>query len=445
MKIVLAALAVVIVLASSGCGSSSPSATSGAADADAPDVAATGESLDGSPATHADAASSDGGGKPSGDAGTDVAPSDAPVDAPQPADLATTDGKVPAGWYCGSNAALMSHVVTWNAPTLKNAGNLFHVASGSDVVTIEGYCDLGCVTSTDGHDHCTAPAGAPVASKECFDGAGKYCGHTLGIEARSYPVVAGQDKEGLFDCSGQTDVLLDANCACAVTPGAADECVTPPGRRLWIAYETGTTTCVSQLTDFWDCLLSHSSFDDLVLSYGTGYTLGWGGIAQVPSSCGIDYGCATSTGKWSVGPLDVVMIVTAGGVGGQNDWTPTVTVNGKTVPIHGAHIGDASGDCGMQTAYSMHEVYEATTDPGAADCCDGEIPAAPAGESGCLAWNTGCSPACARWGPGSCGGDGSYGLATLQCPHGAYTYQRVSPATDEYGFGANQCLTITVH
>ena len=211
---------------------------------------------------------------------------------------------------------------------------------------------------------------------------GKYCGHTLGIEARSYPVVAGKDEEGLFDCSGQTDVLLDTNCACAVTPGAADECVTPPGRRLWIAYETGTTTCVSQLTDFWDCLLSHSSFDDLVLSYGTGYTLGWGGIAQVPSSCGIDYGCATSAAKWSVGPLDVVVIVTAGGVGGQNDWTPSVTVNGKTVPIHGAHIGDASGDCGMQTAYSMHEVYEATTDPGAADCCDGEIPATPPGESG---------------------------------------------------------------
>jgi hypothetical protein len=376
--------------------------------------------------------------------GTDGATSDAgkSPDAGPPSVLGTTDGTVPAGWYCGKNAALAQHVATWNAPSLKNDANLFHVGANADAIDIVGYCTLGCTASTDAHDHCVAPRGAPIAGKECFNGAGAYCGHTLGIEARSYPVVPGRDHEGVFDCSGTADVSLTTNCPCQVTPGGADECATTPGRRLWIAYETGTTTCVPQLTDFWDCMLAHSSFDDLVLSYGTGYTLTWGGIAQVPASCGSDYACAVSHAGFGVGTLDVVLVVTPGGVGGQNDWTPTVSVGGKTIAIHGAHIGDASGDCDMQTAYSMHEVYEATTDPGSADCCDGEVPYAPAGTSGCLAWNSGCSIACQKWGPSACGGDGSYGLAKIQCAKGTYLYQRVSPATDEWGFGGNQCLTI---
>ena len=391
-------------------------------------------------------AATDGGAHGGSDGG---APADASArdagrpEAGPPAALATTDGKLAAGFYCGKNVTLQSHVAAWNAPSLDNPDNLFHVGAQTEAVDIEGYCTGGCVTGATGHDHCTAPQGAPVAGKECFNGAGLYCGHTLGIAARSYPVVPGADQEGLFGCSGGTDVLLDSNCACEVSPGAADQCVAKPGRRLWIAYETGTTTCVPELTGFWDCMLTHSTFDSLVLSYGTGYALSWGGIAQIPASCGTDFGCAVSAAGFAAGPLDVVLIVDSGPAGGKNDWSPVVSVGGHSVPIHGAYIGDASGSCNMQTAYSMHEIFEATTDPGAADCCDGEIPAAPAGDTGCLAWNVSCAPACGRWGPSSCGGDGSYGLATLQCPSGAYTYQRVSPASDEYGFGGNQCLTIT--
>ena len=442
-------LAVVVVLVGwtgAACGSSGASSGEGAGPGSSSDAAAA-SAHDGGAVPHdgavADGAASDGAGSVDAHGAADAAASDAATaaDGSLPPVLGTTDGTVAAGWYCGKNPALMQHVATWNAPSLKNDANLFRVAK-ADAIDVVGYCTLGCTTSTDAHDHCVAPQGAPIAGKECFDGAGAYCGHTLGIEARSYPVVPGHDQEGLFDCSGATDVSLTTNCACQVTPGGADECATSPGRRLWIAYETGTTTCVPELTGFWDCMLAHSSFDDLVLSYGTGYTLSWGGIAQVPSSCGTDYGCAVSNAKFAVGTLDVVLVVTPGGVGGQNDWTPMVTVGGKTIAIHGAHIGDASGNCDMQTAYSMHEVYEATTDPGSADCCDGEVPYTPSGTSGCLAWNSGCSIACQKWGPSACGGDGSYGLAKIQCAKGTYLYQRVSPATDEYGFGGNQCLAI---
>ncbi len=133
-----------------------------------------------------------------------------------------------------------------------------------------------------------------------------------------------------------------------------------------------------------------------------------------------------------------------GPAGGQNNWDPVVRVGGRSVHIHGAFVGDANGSCDMQTAYAMHEVYEATSDPGSADCCDGEVPYTPQGASGCLAWNSGASIACAKWGPASCGGDGSYGLARIQCGAKSFLYQRVSPANDEYGFHANTCDTIQV-
>lgn len=133
-----------------------------------------------------------------------------------------------------------------------------------------------------------------------------------------------------------------------------------------------------------------------------------------------------------------------GPAGGQNNWDPVVTVGGRSVHIHGSFIGDANGSCDMQTAYAMHEVYEATSDPGSADCCDGEVPYTPQGASGCLTLNSGASIACAKWGPTSCGGDGSYGLARIQCGAKSFLYQRVSPANDEYGFHANTCDTIQV-
>src|SRR5262249_12573571 len=155
----------------------------------------------------------------------------------------------------------------------------------------------GCVSGTGAHDHCTAPDGAPVNGKECFNGPGGYCGHVLGIEARSYPPLA-QDKEGLFNCSSTTDVAQVPNCDCEVTPGGADVCGSP--RKLWIAYESDTKTCVSELTDFWDCMLNHTNFEKLVDTYGTGYRIVWGGAKQVPASCGTDYACAVSAAGFPV-------------------------------------------------------------------------------------------------------------------------------------------------
>lgn len=189
--------------------------------------------------------------------------------ATRPKDLGTTDGTVATGWYCGKNAALKSHVATWNDPALTNDNNLFYVDKGTSTVRVVGYCTHGCVAGTTAHDECTAPSGTPVNGKECFGGAGKYCGHVLGIEARSYPAPA-TNVEGLFSCDATAGVSLDARCACQVVPGGADECVPPGGgRKLWIAYETATT-CVSDLTDFFHCLLERTHFTDLALAYGTG-------------------------------------------------------------------------------------------------------------------------------------------------------------------------------
>ncbi|HEY8039623.1 MAG TPA: hypothetical protein VIF15_07505, partial [Polyangiaceae bacterium] len=277
---VLESITVAALLATAACGSSS--STSAPSGDTPPGDDASSEA--GSPSPVTDAAPATGDAAVTSDAHQDTGADG----AGPPKNLGTTDGTVPAGWYCGGDPALAQHLATWNAPTLKNAGNLFHVGAGSDVVDIVGYCTLGCATAPGGHDHCTAPDGTPIDGQECFAGAGLYCGHTLGIEARSYPVVPGADKEGLFDCSGKTDVSLTTNCDCQVTPGGADSCVTGGGRKLWLAYETGTSTCVGQLTDFWDCLLDHSTFDDLVRSYGTGYTLSWGGAVQIPASCGTD-------------------------------------------------------------------------------------------------------------------------------------------------------------
>ena len=427
-----------------GCGSVDDSSSSGA------DAA---PSLEAAPMTMPDALPIDqvtptsDAAKPSSDAAHDAEqpPSGAAPDAmPLPANLAMTDGMVSTGWYCGSDTSLQSHVHSWADPALDNPDNLFHVDATTRVVSVVGYCTLGCSAHTGGHDNCKAPDGAPIASKECFAGAGKYCGHTLGIEARSYPPKP-KDVEGLFSCDGSSDVSLDSECACEVVPGGSDQCVpSSGGRKLYIAYGDDTTTCTPQLTDFWHCLLEHTNLSEFQLSYGTGYTLEFGAMARVPGSCGSDYQCVENAAHFPLRDLDVLLVVKAGGVGGQNDWATTVTVGASQVHIHGSFIGDATGNCNMQTAYSMHEVYEASSDPGSGDCCDGEVPYTPGGESGCLAWNSGCSIACQKWGPSTCGGDGSYGLATITCPHGAYMYQRVSPADDEYGFTKNQCLPIAV-
>jgi hypothetical protein len=428
-RLALFAIAIALVACGSSSDGSSAGAPSSSTSPDTNDAGASNESSsdasapsDGSPSSNADATA------------------DA---APPPKDLAHTDGSVATGWYCGKNTALSAHASGWAVPSLDDPNNLFHVDQTTNVVSIVGFCTGGCAVASGGHDHCTAPNGAPIAGKECFAGAGKYCGHVLGIEARSYPVVA--NHEGLFDCDATNDVSQTTNCDCQVAPGESDECVPAGGgRKLYIAYEAGSQTCVPELTDFWHCLLERSNVADFQRAYGTGYTLAWGGIAQIPASCGTDYQCAVTNGHFAVNAFDVVLIVKAGGVGGQNNWDPIVSVGGKNVHIHGGFIGDGNGSCDMQTAYSMHEVYEATSDPGSADCCDGEVPYTPSGASGCLAWNSGASIACRKWGPTSCGGDGSYGLARIQCGANSYLYQRISPADDEYGFTKNQCLPLAI-
>ena len=393
--------------------------------------------------TAADAGDAPDAAAPTDEAGTNAPDAgDAAPDTPT-GPLGTTDGTVAQGWYCGSDAALFSHLVTFQEKSLENPNNLF-VVDAKSTVSIVGYCTSGCVAGAGGKDHCEGPPGYPARGTECFNGPGAYCGHTLGIEARSFPI--GNDKEGLFDCDENGGVTLTTNCDCEVNPGDADACsTTGPGgsRKLYVATET-SGSCPSTLTDFFECLFGHTDLNAFAVDYTTGYPLRWGAVKSAPASCGADWQCVEDAAQFPLRPYDVLLVVTGSTVGGENFWDTTVTVSSKTIPIHSAKIGDGGGSCAMQTAYGMHEVYEAISDPGAADCCDGEVPYTPAGESGCLAWNSADAPACGQWGPTSCGGNGSYGLATLDCGGTSYTYQRVSPATDEFGQkDASDCRTLT--
>ncbi len=206
-------------------------------------------------------------------------------------------------------------------------------------------------------------------------------------------------------------------------------------RKLWILNQQGAP----DLSDFFQCVLGGTNWNDLANTYSAGETLVWGGMVQRndnPCTANVGsaafYQCAVDAGHFDVTPYDVLLVVYPdSGYGGQNG-TATVTnpVGGASVVINTAHV-TTSPDPIYQTIYGGHEVFEAQTDGVSADCCDGET-----ATGGPMNWCGQCGPfangtgACGQYAPG--GTIGTLGIDTIACPNATYHYQRVSPANHEF-------------
>lgn len=245
--------------------------------------------------------------------------------------------------------------------------------------------------------------------------------------------------------------ILGGACGCSPVPGAdaSDETaelqpkaneavanVTPvTNGHLWILNRTGNRG----LTDYFNCLFSNTSWNQLASAYYYPLLLTLGKEVFVSGSAcnpsGADdqaaFQCAVDAGRFDVKPYDLVLIIRNDGrAGGHNDSAGGVSVrnpvSGATVRIDTAEVGNgtAYGTWDYLYLYASHEVFEAQTDGVSADCCDGET-----------AWG-GSFPWCSECGPpsGACGvHQRDLGIAHVTCPSGVtYPYQTVSPPGGYY-------------
>jgi MYXO-CTERM domain-containing protein len=206
-------------------------------------------------------------------------------------------------------------------------------------------------------------------------------------------------------------------------------------RKLWILNQQGAT----YLSDFFQCVLGGTNWNDLANTYSAGETIVFGGMVQrndAPCTGGVGstgfYQCAANAGNFDVAQYDVLLVVIPdSGYGGQNG-TATLTnpKSGASATVNVAFVR-TSPDPIYQTIYGGHEVFEAQTDGVSADCCDGET-----ASGGPMNWCSQCGPydngqgACGKYAGG--GAIGTLGIDTIACPNATYHYQRVSPASHEF-------------
>lgn len=206
-------------------------------------------------------------------------------------------------------------------------------------------------------------------------------------------------------------------------------------RKLWILDQQGATN----VSDFFQCVLGGTNWNDLANTYSAGETLVWGGMVQrndAPCTGNVGstafYQCAENAGGFDVTQYDVLLVIIPdSGYGGQNGAaTVTNAKSGASVAINVAYVR-TSPDPIYQTIYGGHEVFEAQTDGVSADCCDGET-----STGGPMNWCSQCGPfdngqgACGKYAPG--GAIATLGIDTIACPNATYHYQRVSPASHEF-------------
>jgi len=206
-------------------------------------------------------------------------------------------------------------------------------------------------------------------------------------------------------------------------------------RKLWILNQQGATF----LSDFFQCVLGGTNWNDLANTYSAGETLVFGGMVirnDAPCTGGVGstafYQCAANAGNFDIAQYDVLLVVIPdNGYGGQNGAaTLTNPMSAKSVAVNVAYVR-TSPDPIYQTIYGGHEVFEAQTDGVSADCCDGET-----STGGPMNWCAQCGPydngqgACGQYAPG--GAIGTLGIDTIACPNATYHYQRVSPAAHEF-------------
>lgn len=226
-----------------------------------------------------------------------------------------------------------------------------------------------------------------------------------------------------------------AICALSLSFSSAASASSGLTRKLWVLNQQGAT----YVSDFFQCVLGGTNWNDLANTYAAGETLVWGGMVQrndAPCTGGVGstafYQCAANAGKFDITQYDVLLVIIPdSGYGGQNGAaTLTNPVSGASVAINVAFVR-TSPDPIYQTIYGGHEVFEAQTDGVSADCCDGET-----STGGPMNWCSQCGPydngqgACGKYAGG--GAIGTLGIDTIACPNATYHYQRVSPANHEF-------------
>lgn len=307
-------------------------------------------------------------------------------------------------------------------------------------------CGASCGTCAGGQV-CDA-SGKCVAECPCFGGdcASCYCGQGVKDYGASHgcavATVAGHEGDLLSCTGGKWSVGTScAGAGCNVAPvGTPDTCKgSSTGHKLWIAWDSGPSSCRTNTENFFACILSRSDFPTLESAWSTGRALSWGGSAVLGSACGFHHGTDASVGTdsatfqciedqtgWDLHTDDVVMYYPtwSGCSDGRNHWhIPVKTKAGASVSIE-IGLGFTSNVCTCQTALGMHEVYEASSDPSSADCCNGQT------------WAP-LHASCSKYaGP-------SYGWYDLACGGTTYKAQLVSISTNEWD--ASGCTALTTH
>ena len=173
-------------------------------------------------------------------------------------------------------------------------------------------------------------------------------------------------------------------------------------------------------------------------AWSTGRALSWGGSFVLPSSCSFvhstsatvsqdsaTFDCVEKQASFDIHADDVILYYPsyAGCSDGRNHWHIPVNGPGGSVDVE-IGLGFTSNVCSCQTALGMHEVYEASADSAAADCCNGQT------------WSplhSDCSKYAAP----------SYGWYDLTCGGTTYKAQLISPASNEWD--ASGCTALTTH
>ena len=303
-----------------------------------------------------------------------------------------------------------------------------------------GTCAAGSTCTADGKCLPTCPCwGGDCTSCYCGQGVKDY-GAAHGCTAAP---LAGHDGDLLSCTKGVWSVGTTCTAGCNVMPDKTpDTCKSPPStasHKLWVAFDSSTVGCRANTENFFQCLLGRTDFGDLEKGYSTGRVLGWGGSAVLGKNCGFvhdvasasvaadsaTFQCIEDQTGWDLHADDLIMYYPthAGCRDGRNHWHIPVTSHGAAIKIE-VGLGFTSNVCSCQTALGMHEVFEASADPAAADCCNGQT-----------------------WSPlhGNCSryAAPSYGWYSLTCGGATYQAQLVSVASNM--LDASGCTKVVAH
>jgi hypothetical protein len=215
-------------------------------------------------------------------------------------------------------------------------------------------------------------------------------------------------------------LTLAAACVFALALFASPP--TAHARRLWIAWDAGTDSCMAQTLAWYDCLFHHTNFNAMIEDWPLGEPITEVAGTAVISGCGYNaFQCVVDRAGFAPAAGDIVLHFWGDAcVVGHNYWRTTVTVGGHTVAIHGAEA-KTSNTCSCQQALGMHELYEAAAMSVNADCCNAQV---GVGDGSGLSTDASCAHP-----PSWVGGPGWY--VYNGCPDGVpYRAQLISPASN---------------